>query len=115
MWLAPNELDVPDPLTSRPSGVVITIGAVGGGPETGGEALSSAVVVIAGRTALRVEELLVSGSRPTATLLYWVPLAPDSGGTTLVAMTEDTGGANYELNKAVLERLVSSIRITSEN
>lgn len=111
VWMAPRTVAVPSPLTSRPAGTIITFGAVGGGPAIAGDALATTVNV-AGRASVRVEE---TGASPTAgqrALLYWVPLGPNGDGPTLVATTEEAaGGVDYELNKAILDKVMAELRI----
>lgn len=111
LWLAPHALSIPTPLTARPTGTVITIGAVGGGPAITGEPLSSQSMTVAGRVAQRVETTAGSDVTGRAATYYWIPMGEHGDGPTLVITTSDEPGADYVLNKAILDRLVQDLRI----
>lgn len=109
----PEQVPMPDP-ASRPAGIAITFGAAGGPFGSWGTPALTADVMVAGRQAVRVEEL---GSTPGygdghPALVYQVALGetPDVG-PTLVAITREQDYGDYELNRAVLDRMMDLIVI----
>lgn len=100
-WFAPVAFEVDDPEV-RPDAVAITIEIV---PEdvfgpADGPSLEEGIV---GETqnAVRIEE--------GGTYTYLVQLGPPGEGPTLVAMTSEDFGGDYELNKAVLDRMIATM------
>ena len=100
-WYAPASFEVDDP-DEVPEGVVITIEIV---PEDvySDEDSPSRVDGVIGETqaAARVEE--------DGEYAYLVQLGPPGQGPTLVARTTTEMGGDYELNKAVLDRIMATM------
>lgn len=100
-WFAPAAFEVDDP-DEVPEGVVITIEIVDEdlyGAEDAPDRESGLV----GETqnAVRVEE--------DGTYRYLVQLGPPGTGPTLVASTSEDLGGDYELNKAILDRIIATM------
>lgn len=100
-WYAPSSFDVDDPDTV-PDGVVITIEIVDE-DLYGAEDAPSREEGLVGETqnAIRFEE--------DGTYTYLVQLGPPGEGPTLVATTSEERGGDYELNKAVLDRIIATM------
>jgi hypothetical protein len=100
-WYAPTSFEVDDP-EEVPNGVVISIEIV---PEDvySDESSPSRVDGIIGETqaAARVDD----GDE----YVYLVQLGPPGQGPTLVARTAAEMGGDYELNKAVLDRIMATM------
>lgn len=111
IWIAPDALSVPDPLTESPAGVVVTVGAVGGGPESEGNVLSSESLTIDGRDAIRVEEMISTSTGAARSLSYWIPLAVDGHGPTLIATTHESPRSDYQFHKEILTEIALGIDI----
>jgi hypothetical protein len=113
-WFAPEQMAVPHSRASRPAGVAITIGSVGGSFGSWAADAEPEDVTIAGREGIRVEELGGSpgygDGRPA--LVYQVALGEAAtDGPTLVAVTRQADSGDYSLNKAVLDRMMQLLVI----
>jgi hypothetical protein len=74
------------------------------------EGVSSEELEVAGRPAVRLEyESTGDGLLPEGTPVYEVLV--DLGGETLIAGTRGLGELDFEANKAVLDRMVESLRL----
>ena len=100
-WYAPASFEVDDP-DEVPDGVVITIEIVSEDVYTNQDSPSRVDGVI-GETqaAARVED--------DGEYVYLVQLGPPGQGPTLVARTSTDMGGDYELNKAVLDRIMATM------
>ncbi|MGH2455294.1 MAG: hypothetical protein ACRDHD_03455 [Candidatus Limnocylindria bacterium] len=105
VWFAPAMVAIPQQLTERPDGVAITFGTVGGPPEISSGAISQTVLTVAGRQAVRVEEETSNGIR----LAFWIPL---DGHGSLIASTSTLDAGDFELNKAVLDRMMATLTVS---
>jgi hypothetical protein len=107
IWFAPVKLTIPRPFNTAPPNAVIVFGAHGGGPEMPPSWLSRTDLIVAERSAVRVEKEVDDVLRYE----YSVPLELD-GAPTLVAATSDENPGKYGLNKAILDRMMSTLVLT---
>ena len=105
-WFAPESFAVDDP-ADIPDDVAITIELVAGDTATRENAMSEDEVIVGGtQTAIRTE----FEDEGTTMLEYIVQLGPTlAEGPVLLARTDSEMGGDYELNKAVLDRIMATI------
>ncbi len=103
VWFSPTDYEVPDP-TVVPDEIAITIewfeGDIG---RNDADVLSQEDVIVGGQNASRVEW-------DDETYWYTIQLgpSPEEGPNLLVATSAEMGG-DYELNKAVMDRMMATI------
>lgn len=110
VWFSPTFYEVPDE-TQRPDEIAIEIFWVAGDFGWTTEELSRAEGSIGTQRGVRVE---IAGTQDDpangTTYLYVVQLGPTAEeGPNLVARTDTSMGGDYELNKAVLDRMMATI------
>ena len=110
VWFSPTFYEVTDQ-TRRPDEIAIEIFWVGGDYGWTTEEFSRAEGLIGTQRGVRVE---IAGTQEDpatgTTYLYVVQLGPTSEeGPNLVARTDTSMGGDYELNKAVLDRIMTTI------
>jgi hypothetical protein len=103
VWFSPTDYDVPDP-SVVPDEIAITIEWVEGDiGRNDADALSREDVLVGGQNASRVE---------WNDEAYWYTIqlgpSPEEGPNLLVATSAEMGG-DYELNKAVMDRMMATI------
>lgn len=114
IWFAPEPIELPVPLATRPAGVAITFGSAGGPFGSWSTPALAADVTIAGREAIRVEELGGASTEGDGLpqLVYQIALGETpTDGPTLVAVTSEEDFGDYGLNRAVLDRMMALLTI----
>jgi len=109
-WFSPSFYEVDD-FATRPDEIAIEVFWVAGGYDEDGEQLSSERGIAGGQYAVRVE---VEGTPDDGTsgtsYVYVIQLGRTTEeGPNLVARTDTSMGGDYELNKAILDRIAASI------
>lgn len=114
VWYSPTYYTVPDP-SVVPDAIAITIERVPGDVGTLDELIRSDEVVVGGQAAVRVEERGAAGGggvMPPEWRGYWYLVqlgpTPEDGPNLLVRTATDMGG-DYELNRAVMDRMMSTL------
>ncbi len=113
IWFSPTNYDVPDPAVV-PEEIAITIEWVEEASGWVDDPVSHEEVVVGGQAAQRVE---FAGAGPAGQLhpddyrayLYRIELGPPGEGPTLWVTTSNEMGGDYELNKAVMDRMMATI------
>ena len=109
-WFSPTFYEVDD-FATRPDEIAIEIFWIAGGRAVDGELLTEERGIVGGQYATRLE---VEGTPDEATsgasYEYVIQLGrtPEEG-PNLVARTDTSMGGDYELNKAILDRMMASI------
>jgi len=109
-WFSPTTFEVDDP-SAVPAEIAITIELVEGDSGSVSEDVISRETGIVGRTqeAVRVEWGSSDGGRR---YVYQIQLGPTpEEGPNIVAMTSTEMGGDYELNKAVLDRIIATMEL----
>jgi hypothetical protein len=100
-WFSPTSFEVPDP-SVVPAEIAIVIERVKGDIGSFENPISREEIIVGGLAAIRVEY-------PDA-YLYQIQLGPTmEEGPNLIARTTPQMGGDYELNKAVLDRMMATI------
>lgn len=100
-WFSPTSFEVPDP-SVVPGEIAIVIERVKGDIGSFENPISREEIIVGGLAAIRVEY-------PDA-YLYQIQLGPTmEEGPNLIARTTPQMGGDYELNKAVLDRMMATI------
>jgi hypothetical protein len=101
IWFSPDFYTVPDP-TQVPDEIAIEIEYMEGDSGSFEDPISREFVVVGGQDAVRVEY--------EDSYLYQIQLGrtPEEGPNLVVRTTTEMGG-DYELNKAVLDRMMATI------
>lgn len=110
-WFSPTFYEA-DESGDVPSEIAITIDVVPGAFGFTGNAISSERVTVgATQDATRTEtEHEATADGEVTAYVYVVQLGPDpNGGPNLIASTNSDMGGDYELNKAVLDRIMATI------
>ena len=109
-WFSPTFYEVDD-FATRPDEIAIEIFWLGGDRGHLGEELSRERGIVGGQYAVRIEVEGTPDDPSTGrSFEYVVQLGPTSeGGPNLVVRTDTSMGGDYELNKAILERIMASI------
>jgi hypothetical protein len=109
-WFAPTTFEVDDP-SEVPAEIAITIELIDGDSGSVSEDVISRETGIVGRTqeAVRVEWGSADGGRR---YVYQIQLGPTpEEGPNILAMTSTEMGGDYELNKAVLDRIIATMEL----
>lgn len=110
VWFSPTFYEVPDE-TQRPEEIAIEIFWVGGDYGWSTEEFSREELAVGTQRGVRAEIAGTSDDPANGTTyLYVVQLGPTAEeGPNLVARTDTDMGGDYELNKAVLDRIMATI------
>ena len=114
-WFSPTFYEVADP-SQVPPEIAITVESVEGGIELAGEEMSRESGIVGGtQSAVRAEYGPDERSAQPADwreYVYVVQLGPtEEEGPNLVLRTNTNMGGDYELNKAVLDRIVATLEL----
>lgn len=114
VWFSPTYYTV-DQLDEVPDEIAITIEWISGDRGSSEETLRREDVTVGGQRAVRVEHRGAEGSggnmpRDWYEYVYLIQLGPSAeAGPNLVARTDTDMGGVYELNKAMLDRIMATI------
>jgi hypothetical protein len=108
VWFSPTFYEVPDP-SQRPPEIAIEIFLIPGAREEFLDPVASETGMVGGQPATRAEYRSPDG----AAYEYVIQLGPSpESGPNLVARTGTEMGGDYELNKAILDRIMGSLQFT---
>ncbi len=109
-WFSPTFYEVADQ-SETPDEIAITIALVDGSYGTTEEVLSNEDVVVGGTQVAHRMEVRGAQVEPPEwrQFAYVIELGPPGEGPTMVVQTTTEMGGDYELNKAVLDRMMRTI------
>ncbi len=110
IWFAPGFYTVPD-ATQVPDEIAIELFRIDGARGYLGDPVSREEVVVGGQSAVRIEISGTADNQSEGTMYeYVIQLGPTlEEGPNLIARTDTDMGGDYELNKAVLDRIMATI------
>lgn len=110
VWFAPGFYTVPD-ITNVPDEIAIELFRIDGARGYLGDPVSREEVIVGGQSAVRIEISGTSDNQSEGTMYeYVIQLGPTpEEGPNLIARTDTNMGGDYELNKAVLDRIMATI------
>jgi hypothetical protein len=101
-------IEIPDPMTERPDGISISLGAVPS-PPLEGSGRNRREGVVAGHPWIRQIETTTENGVRVDYLVYYIVLDPARGEPTMVASTTTSSAGDEALNVEVLDRLIARL------